>query len=702
MKMRVSLSLAFGAVITHAANMNGNYFIASGDRQDVPFNIDFESKGMEYFDLYGPEIATLYGQVFWADQLNQPLPPDIVKRFAGKTIAVTGYEHDQVMVQPVGQPGVNPDKDVSVPINWAYNHHYEFWLTGKNAEMMWVPAAKNDHYANEKRQKLVAVERASSDPLAAKRLGNGLPTSSWFSEGNGGESRKSFHGYPKGFAQLIDLPIQWHLLPMQIDVRNRECGVSPAAVGNCTGAPGNPYRPGVEPKQARWARPWDRTAGTNVSGVLECPCNSRFGGDPAVYGPDTPTKRTIHKFMSTPGGCQPTQSLTTAADCFAAAAAIETSVSKNLTVSSDALPAGCSIRLDASSAVVAVFNQAGKAACLMTSKLAGSTMVKSTGVGLSLLLDLSNGSASYVHTPSGVYCSENRQNILQQFVPPTNSTTDAENALSKCEAFCSTTASCWGCSVDLVTPPSLAAFNAIPTCGEHLAWAGKIRGDISEKVPAGNVTMTITGPANVWFGVGFNAQRMADEPWTLICNGTNVFENQIGTCGEEGQHCPGNTLAPSVQVVSNTVSGNTRTLVIKRAIKGPDATYYSFNPYRNSTINIITAVGSSQSFAYHAKHDLGTISLANADGTPTCVCDVGFAGLLCDANGQNCAKFQKPCIPEPDSDLVAQKNPTCSSVSYVGGLNCCGHLRIMLDADQDPGTELLRYHIKFAFGFKST
>lgn len=26
------------------------------------------------------------------------------------------------MVTPVGKPGLNPEKDVSVPINWAYNH----------------------------------------------------------------------------------------------------------------------------------------------------------------------------------------------------------------------------------------------------------------------------------------------------------------------------------------------------------------------------------------------------------------------------------------------------------------------------------------------------------------------------------------------------------------------------------------------------
>lgn len=32
------------------------------------------------------------------------------------------------MVTPVGKPGLNPEKDVSVPINWAYNHVREIPL----------------------------------------------------------------------------------------------------------------------------------------------------------------------------------------------------------------------------------------------------------------------------------------------------------------------------------------------------------------------------------------------------------------------------------------------------------------------------------------------------------------------------------------------------------------------------------------------
>ena len=38
------------------------------------------------------------------------------------------------------------------------------------------------------------------------RADTSIPTAQMFSEGNGGESRHSFHGYPDGFAQLIASP----------------------------------------------------------------------------------------------------------------------------------------------------------------------------------------------------------------------------------------------------------------------------------------------------------------------------------------------------------------------------------------------------------------------------------------------------------------------------------------------------------------
>ena len=130
-------------------------------------------------------------------------------------------------------------------------------------------------------------------PLSSLR--SPLPRSpiqtSWFiSEGNGGESRKSFHGYPQGYAQLLESPTTWHITPMQIDTRNRAHGVGPESVHNCTNMT---ECAGPEPRQARYGRGWGGLTEKNknvggYSGILECPCNGRYGGDPQFY----PTQNT--------------------------------------------------------------------------------------------------------------------------------------------------------------------------------------------------------------------------------------------------------------------------------------------------------------------------------------------------------------------------------------------------------------------------
>jgi len=86
--------------------------------------------------------------VFWTSLGNNALPAHIVARFANKTMAITGYEMDQVIVSPAGSPGLHSEQDVSVPINWAYNHHYMFWLTGSAAEMVTVAARPDDTSAH--------------------------------------------------------------------------------------------------------------------------------------------------------------------------------------------------------------------------------------------------------------------------------------------------------------------------------------------------------------------------------------------------------------------------------------------------------------------------------------------------------------------------------------------------------------------------
>ena len=48
-----------------------------------------------------------------------------------------------------------------------------------------------------------------------------LPLLQVFKENPGGEYRKSYHGYPSGYAQLIHSPSEWIVEPMQIDTHNR-------------------------------------------------------------------------------------------------------------------------------------------------------------------------------------------------------------------------------------------------------------------------------------------------------------------------------------------------------------------------------------------------------------------------------------------------------------------------------------------------
>jgi hypothetical protein len=156
-------------------------------------------------------------------------------------------------------------------------------------------------------------------------------------------------------------------------------------------------------------------------------------------------------------------------------------------------------------------------------------------------------------------------------------------------------------------------------------------------------------------------------------------------------YSPGDQLASTVTLVSNQVVGNVRTVVMSRPMIGATADHYTFG--QNITMNFIAAVGSSQEFAYHAAHDVSIITTTTV-GVPTCICDIEAVGLLCNTDGSGCQQFVKDCVPAPDGDLLTQNNPTCNSMHYVGGLQCCGHMRILLDADQDPGNETLRYHFK--------
>jgi hypothetical protein len=202
-------------------NMNGEYVVQHGTTQK-PMKA-YSEQGLypksEFFDVYSPQIKTLYGQVYWTMMEGTPLPPDIVSRFNKKTMAVVGYECNQIAETADG-------KEYPIPINAAYNHHHGSYLKSSNAVLKKVPAPPGfaGHMDGDG-----SVWYAEDQRPQHLRTG---PASTTFHEGNGGEYRKSYHGYPKGHAQLVESPASFHLQPMQIDTWNR------SNVNATTGGPG--------------------------------------------------------------------------------------------------------------------------------------------------------------------------------------------------------------------------------------------------------------------------------------------------------------------------------------------------------------------------------------------------------------------------------------------------------------------------------
>ena len=756
---------------TPSSQHAGKYAVWSGQEEGegwADWNDDYASKGYEFFDVWAPEMATHYGQVFWTDQGNNPIPAAVVERFKGKTMAIVGesahgdklrwsfrgcssrtnppvcqvcrpapplipspphththchrhpgYEQDQVMVTPVGHPGVNPDKDVSVPINWAYNHHYMAYMTGAESELVSVDNEEGEGFG------MGYHGRTTHNELREKPSfrHSGLPEDSsgqMFSEGNGGESRKSFHGFPKGYAQLISSPESWHITPMQIDTRNRACGVGPEHVHNCTvdkdGYPG--FTPWMEPKQARYGRGIPN-GGTNYSGVLECPCNGGYGGDPEYYGNSTKTKVQSHRYSAIgSGSCTSGQDMDGAQDCFDSAARLGVNAITfiNKTVSSPKALSGCSVETSAARVATVTWNTAPGTQCVgSTTKVGQAT----SAVGVTVVIETGDtGNVSMVRNAVGKgnaseYCSNNHNQSNHAnpnpFMAKSLSHADMVAAIAACEAFCMTDDGCNFCSVDDLGPDQDpikgVRWWALKQCtpkAVKLPFA--IPGDVSSKSHSGEANITISGPSTGWTGVGFNAGLMSDSPYTIVANSTHVWEQKIGTCGSEAEHCPGEALKNSLTVVSSATVAGRRTVVVTRGLTGLTKQHYSFNAAAQATIPFISAVGWSDVFAQHKVHAAAVVTLTNPVGAgATCLCDKGALAQLCEGDGTGCGSFIKNCVAAPTGSLLEQRNPTCSSEQYAGGLRCCHHNRIMLDEAQASislAHETLRYHMKWRFWFQ--
>jgi hypothetical protein len=374
-----------------------------------------------------------------------------------------------------------------------------------------------------------------------------IPASQYFSEANGGEYRKSYHGYPSGYAQLIDSPTQFQLQPMQIDTKNR--------FYNGTG-----FKAGIEPVESQ-APP-----GAKYSGLLECPCTDRL-------------ERVVHYSFSSQATDTCSKSLKNATVCFQGAQQIgvdPAAITANKTASTIDLPAGCSVVPDGQGHYAATFN-----------------------------------------------------------TPPKGQPTQ------ECGASAS---------------GNIATHGSVSLSG--LASISLDLNATAQDPTSGTATITLQGPATVWFGVGFNASAMEDLPYTIVINGTGGAEEH-----QLANHAAGTVLPTTVKIISNTVKDGVRTIVLTRPLATPA---HTFNAATDTNIPIIMAVGSGPAYAYHQNKGAGQLTLVSESGA-TCVCNAGVTGSI------GGLPFSKNCLPEPYGDLLAQDNPTCNVADYVGGLHCCHH-----------------------------
>jgi len=254
----------------------------------------------EWFDVYSKPIHTRYGEVVNVFNFDRhapstvPLPPEIVARFNGSVMAITGFETNIVEIDEKGVERL-------VPCTAMYNHHWSHMMLGASAPPLEIQdleyydyvgagAASRDgdwvgpsHQALHKAFSLASTRRAAASFPAAPgaeprrhkqpRFGGALdwsddpvataPTAQFFSEGNGNEHRLSFHGYARGFAQLIHSPVAFAPGIMFINTKD-VTGTSRTGHGS------------LIPRVAVAA------GDVEYSALLECPCGTRRKMDAAA------------------------------------------------------------------------------------------------------------------------------------------------------------------------------------------------------------------------------------------------------------------------------------------------------------------------------------------------------------------------------------------------------------------------------------
>ena len=126
--------------------------------------------------------------------------------------------------------------------------------------------------------------------------------------------------------------------------------------------------------------------------------------------------------------------------------------------------------------------------------------------------------------------------------------------------------------------------------------------------PTNNIAqITMSGESSRWFGTGFGSHEM-DHTYSIVADGqdANVGEWRLNSDNR------GSKLSNSLNIISNTVSGSTRTVVLTRNVTGNGPYYYNF-PTKPGDIEIIWAYGPSSQPYFNKSTEMGGKGDTNLD-----------------------------------------------------------------------------------------
>jgi len=182
------------------------------------------------------------------------------------------------------------------------------------------------------------------------------------------------------------------------------------------------------------------------------------------------------------------------------------------------------------------------------------------------------------------------------------------------------------------------------------ALSSELTANINIDNDTGTTTLTLAGPSNKWFGIGFGNSNM---------NGTDIFMTDGSSILDAYSTSNGQPQADSSQesgdwtLVSNTVSSGTRTIVATRANDTGNSNDYTFSASAGS-LTVIWAIGSSTEYAYHSVRGATALSVS-----------LGISE-------NNLLSFEM--YPNPVSDLLNIQLPTSTEKAEVSVFDYTGRL----------------------------